>query len=266
MTTLGCLSDELGNDVETILSTADLLNLDYVEPRVVVGRNVASAPRDVLERLSAGLQKREMETPCLASPLLKTAIADGPDDPAAYDSFNAEFSIDEQVALADKLGQIAELFDTDYVRIFSGWPRPDLSWPSLLEGTLRQVVNHLYDYDVKPVMEIDHMCNVTLADDFYQLPSDLTADIEILFDTGNYVLGGGNDVMKELRRYGDSVSHVHLKDATAENCVPLGEGRVPAGEVLEYVKDRLGCSVTIESYAADTKLSNEVQTAREYLN
>lgn len=261
----GCISDEVGQDVESILNASDNLNLKYLEPRVIDGQNIADTPNKTLEKLATGLRNQNVQVPCIASPLLKTALRGGPDDPEEYDSFDAEFTLEEQRYLADRMGRIAGIFGSPRVRVFSGWSRPQLEWKSVLADQLKIVVSQLVDHGVKPVLEIDHMCNIETYSDYHRLPGSVTDELGVLFDTGNYILSGNSDVLSEIKRFGDTVSHIHLKDATIDGCVPLGEGMVPVGSVLEYAINELSCPVTIETYATETSPEIALKKARESL-
>ena len=59
-------------------------------------------------------------------------------------------------------------------------------------------------------------------------------------DVGHYIVGGG-DPVAALRRYGERVRHVHLKDVSGEVLARLRSGAT--GGFLDALRDRLFCEV-----------------------
>ena len=62
----------------------------------------------------------------------------------------------------------------------------------------------------------------------------------LTLDTGHLILGGGAP-LEGVRRWGDRINHVHLKDARRNadgwQLSLLGEGEIPVKEALRLLND-----------------------------
>lgn len=64
-----------------------------------------------------------------------------------------------------------------------------------------------------------------------------TEDVGLLFNPdAGHIVRGGQDLMACLRRHRSRIAHVHIKDVDAAgNWQPLGGGRIPWREVLDFL-------------------------------
>ncbi|USZ70128.1 sugar phosphate isomerase/epimerase (plasmid) [Halorussus salilacus] len=260
---IGVISGEVG-DTDEVLDFWRQTDIDHVEVRMVDGDNVANLSLETVEVVANRFDEIGIDVPCVASPILKTSLVGGDDNPSEYVNYDAKFGVSEQRELADDIGEKANLLGADYVRIFSGW-NEDCDWEETLPPLLESVSSILSEYGIQPLLELDHMCNVTTYEQFERISDRVSGDVGVLFDPGNYVLSGRDDVLAELDRIGDGVTHVHVKDVADGECVPLGEGDIPYAELLRRMTEYGIESLSLEALNVDVEMKSEVRKLLELL-
>ncbi len=260
---IGVISDEVGTTDE-ILDFARRTDIDHVEVRMLDGDNVANVSLETVEAVATRFDEAGLDVPCVASPILKTSLSGGDDNPSEYVNYDAQFSVSEQAELARNIGEKASVLGADYVRIFSGW-NEDCDWEEELPPLLESVASILSEYGLRPLLELDHMCNVTTYEQYERESERVSGNVGVLLDPGNYVLSGRDDVLAEVDRAGESVTHVHVKDAAAGECMPLGEGDIPYRELFERLDEYGVGSVSLEALNVDVEMESEVRTLVELL-
>lgn len=83
------------------------------------------------------------------------------------------------------------------------------------------------------------------------------------FDTGNYLFAG-EDCIKALQMYHESIAHVHLKDrrsASDLSCPPVGSGCIPIIEVIQFLlADGYDGWFTVEQYGSRQMLKDAAES------
>ncbi|MGM0125698.1 inosose dehydratase [Enterococcus sp. AZ194] len=69
-----------------------------------------------------------------------------------------------------------------------------------------------------------------------------------------HLVAGGSDALAVIKKYRHRIEYVHLKDLKGSAFVPLGEGEIPLGEIITYLKEDGYTGdwlVEIDGYAGD---------------
>lgn len=262
---LGVISDEVSRDWESVLEFCDEEDVQHLEPRIIDGVNLANLSIKEIKKYSNDLDKRNIDVICLASPILKTSLARKDDNPDKYDNFEAEFTVEEQEELTRDLIRKAEIFGADYIRIFSGWEE-NTRWEENLATILEEVLEVFEESEVEPVLELDHMCNITTFEDFKKLPESIRTRLNLLFDPGNYVQAGNKEVLAEFERVKEKSKHMHIKNTDGDNWVSLSKGIIDYPKLLKKIIESGEInSASLESYTGGSKIRNDFRKVNGYL-
>lgn len=262
---LGVISDEVSSDWESVLEFCEEEDVQHLEPRIIDDVNLANLNTKEIKKYANDLDKRNIDVICLASPILKTSLARKDDNPDKYDNFKAEFTVEEQEELTRELIRKAEIFEADYIRIFSGWEE-NTRWEEKLVTILEDVLDVFQESEVEPVLELDHMCNITTFDDFKKLPEDIRNRLNLLFDPGNYFQAGNDDILAEFERVKAKSKHMHIKNTDGDNWVGFSKGIIEYPKLLEKVMEYGEIeSASLESYTDGSKIRNDFREVNNYL-
>jgi sugar phosphate isomerase/epimerase len=84
-----------------------------------------------------------------------------------------------------------------------------------------------------------HYGSLVESADEYDALLAATEDVGLMFNPdAGHIVRGGQDLMACLRRHRSRIAHVHIKDVDAAgNWQPLGGGRIPWREVLDFLQE-----------------------------
>ncbi|MHA3770886.1 sugar phosphate isomerase/epimerase family protein [Verrucomicrobiota bacterium sgz303538] len=257
---LAILTDEVSQDLDSVIRFAQELKLDGIELRSLFGRAFKDLTREdiafVRERsLGVGLQIAGC-----ASPVFKCDL-DSPSDIAAHvDLFRR--SVETAIAL-----------ECDIVRVFTFLRRSN---PATSDD-LRRAAEHFHALldvvrgtNVRVGVENEASCIVATGPEVREFLSHLPVDpqLGVVWDPCNvlYVDGGNDPVRDDFPLVRDRVMHVHFKDASrdgsraAQTCVELGKGQVDfAAQITELRAMKYTGWITLETHWRTEALDPETQ-------
>jgi L-ribulose-5-phosphate 3-epimerase len=231
---LGVLTDEVCANFEEALDWAAEQGLKHVEVRVINGLNAVTLNDDQAIEVRRQVEVRGLFISAIASPLFKCAL-DSSRSIASGDTFGQkEESVEAHFAKLDRVIQLAKLFGTTRIRIFSFWREvhPQLYMEDIV-CHLRRAAQVARREGVQLLLENEPSCNGGFAEEVAEMVRSVDSPaLRGLWDPGNEAYGGreafpaGYGFMKDL------LAHIHLKDAYicedgTARCVPLGSGSVP---------------------------------------
>jgi len=262
---LGVLTDEVSDQFDEALSWVVEQGLNYVELRVIDGKNVADLKNDELAEVRQKVQEKQLTISAIASPLFKCkldpsrAVADGDTFGQQEESIEAHF-----IKLA-RVMEIAKLLGTTRIRIFSFWREEEP------ERYREEVVSHLKRAAAEAekeglllLLENEPSCNGGFAQEVADIVRAVDSPaLRGLWDPGNEAYGAKEAFPAGYEAMNDALAHVHLKDAYIQadgtpRCVPLGSGQVPViAQLQALAADGYDGLFTIETHfipAGGTKM------------
>jgi len=230
---LGVLTDEVSDRLDEALSWVAEQGLNYVELRVIDGKNVADLNNDELAEVRHKVQEKQLTISAIASPLFKCKldpsrlVADG-------DTFGQqEESIEVHFSKQARVMEIAKLLGTTRIRIFSFWREQE---PERYRG---EIVSHLKRAAAEAereglllLLENEPSCNGGFAQEVADIVRAVGSPaLRGLWDPGNEAYGAKEAFPAGYEAMRETLAHVHLKDAYIQadgtpRCVPLGSGQV----------------------------------------
>lgn len=228
--TLTGFADEIAPDLDSQLDLLDDLGISHLDLRKVDETNVVEWDDAKVERVKATLDERGFGVSSLGSPIGKIPVTD-PFEPH-LETF--EHALD-----------LAETFDTDYIRLFSYYIPEGDDPADHREEVLRRM---------RAKTELAEERGITLLhenekDIYGDTPArcrDLYANVEspnfgAIFDPANYLEIGCEAYPDALLQVVEFVDYLHIKDAhlgTRGEMVPAGEGDGEIEATLRAMRDR----------------------------
>ncbi len=243
--TISGFADEISTDFDEQLRTVTELGMNHICLRAADGKGIAAYSLGQAETLLLPrLDTAGVRVSSLGSPIGKIDIAD-------------DAAFERQLMQLETLCRMCDLFDCDYIRVFSFYvptDRPVDEWSETVVGKLRQFVDIAQRYDVTLIHENEKGIFGDTSARCRQLFDALAgAPFKAAFDFANFVQCGENPETC-WQSLSNDVVYFHIKDARfdAERNVLCGrgDGRVP--EILsQAVNAGYHGFLTLEPHLAD---------------
>ncbi len=224
MIRLSAFADEISADLDEQIAILHSENIHYLDLRSVWDTNVLDLTDQQIMTVKQTLNKQNIGVACIASPLGKVSISS---------SFN------EQMQKLERALELADIFQTPFVRIFSFYP-PVLSeedaengefvdpaeWRNSVHERLRAMTKRAHDADVTLLHENEKdIYGDTLARCIDLLKSINDTHLQAAFDPANFIQCGQIPFPNAYEGLRHWLRYVHVKDALADgSVVAAGEG------------------------------------------
>lgn len=224
---IAIITDEVSQDLDTVLTFMAAHSVTRVDIRAVDDRNVILFDDGELARLADRLKSAGLTVGCYCSPLLKwpkpgQSIPKGANfhgfDPAA---------MSPETAMVRSF-EVASVLGAGQIRIFSYLTYPGFT-PGDLDRDLEVLLDLAETHDVDLVLENEHVCNVaTLADIIAVCAHHPHPRLKAAIDVANQVSAGHpTPSVEELASVARLGGTVHVKDLVSRGTyVPVGQGMV----------------------------------------
>jgi L-ribulose-5-phosphate 3-epimerase len=237
---MGAVTDVFSPDVAVAAPAMRELGMRGAELRTVKGLNILEAGKEDVERALETLRDNHLEVIAIASPLLKCALKDWP----------------EQSRLADRAFDIATEAGAKIVRVFSGLRAAEP------EKSFERVVDLLQDLADKAVhrgliiaLENDRACNIATAQEMAGVLAAIDhSNLRLVWDPAAAYISGEKPFpsgykMLDMKR----IALVHAKDCTLEGHMPvwepLGGGDIDwQGQIDALAEDEYEGFINLETY------------------
>lgn len=221
--TLSFINDEYSENISECIHFCKKHNVHHIELRKINAQNILNIKDIDIEKIALLLSKNNIRVSCIASPFLK------------WDRKNNQTSSDfnfykhkDDVYYLNKLIQIADIFSTNNIRIFSYIKSTDFDMSNFVDY-LKRVDEFLEQKNKNFLLENEPICNISHIHHLYTLfHENKFKHIFPLIDLGNaYFLEEAID-RNELEFLKKSCFYYHIKDFNGEQkCyVPLGKGNI----------------------------------------
>lgn len=244
----GFIFSGLGDEISPVLSeqmdTFEKLGIKYIETRVVNGVNVSKLTIDQAKAAKGELDSRGFKVSAVSSPIGKTFITE---------------AFDEELKLFKHVVEVAKIFESNYIRIFSFFI-PEGEAP---EKYREEVISRL-----KVMVEIAEENNITLLHEnekgvYGDSPERLldmfksinSNNLKLTLDAPNFIKAGYEVYPKAFDMLYDYIGYVHLKDSLNDKTiVPFGTGETHALEYLRRLNDKdFQCFLALEPHVHEIK-------------
>jgi len=213
---LSVITDEISMDFAHALEVMKQHNCTGAELRSLWDTNIADLPQEQLDWARKLLDKSGLECCCIASPLYKCELPGSGSGALGRTHQARERGPEEQMDLLKHCAEVAKMFGTKNIRIFSYWRRGPLT-PEIadaIEAGLSDAVKFAEDNDIVLLMENEHACYLGTGVETAEFLARFNSPaLRAVWDPGNAFFAGENpfpDGYEAIRNY---VAHVHVKDA-----------------------------------------------------
>ncbi len=256
---LGVISDEISQDLDVVIKTANDYKLDAIELRSVFDVKVQDLKQDHITKLKDALAAADLEVISIASPFLKCEI-------------DSEREYRQHIEIFRRCIEIGRELGTDLIRGFTFWRRDGLDglpkyWNQIVEK-FQKPAEIAEKEDVILEVENEQSCFVGTGVDLSRFLKEVDSEnVEAIWDPGNAYY---DDAREEAYPVGYEalkpwIVHVHLKDVVINKetgkpeCVPIGTGDVDIEGQLEALKrdEYRGC-VSLETHWRPKALDEEL--------
>lgn len=239
MPVISIINDEISDNIREMVAFLKERKLKKLEIRSFGKKNIANIAFPVLRRYAAYLKKNQLQVSALASPLLKWDRAGRKS--GGKNILNSHYYQLENSSY-EKFFQIADIFQTKYIRIFSF-----LRYPGFKLADLDEVIAELLvlakRYDKVLLIENEPVCNIRDCQGLAGFAARFCSPrLKILLDPGNLYHEGDNLDYSVLAPYKDLIAYVHVKDFSPERSgyVPLGEGAINYKRFISWLGSEPG--------------------------
>ena len=272
---LGVITDEISQDLDQALEFIASYSLSYCELRSIGGKNIMSMSQPELERAKQLIDKHHFHVSDIGSPIYKWDLPEIPALPTRErDTFRAQFTEQDAEEVLNKSFQIARLFGTENVRIFSYWrvADPDKAYPHVVKR-LRKAAELAAQNKIFLVLENEPSCNVATGKELGRMLRDINSPwLRGNWDPANSVdlyevpYPDGYNLVRGLFR------HMHIKDLVRDpktgktHYVPVGKGVVDfPGQFRALIKDGYQGTMSLETHYRRPD-GNKLESTRECLD
>lgn len=251
---LSIVTDEISQDLEHALEVCQDLGVDTVELREVYGSNIVFHDADSLQRIKSLLRQKGFRVCSIASPFLKCPLWSAVQ---AIDTTDGEQA--RQWQILQRSFEMADLFDTPFVRTFSFLRVPD---PSSVRDTVLEViakaVQRTEKVGLKLIIENEHACNIaTGAETGWLLERIASGSFGVIWDPGNAANLEARPFPEGYAYVRKRVLHMHAKDMNkqfpnverAERYVKIGDGCIDyTGQFRALDTDGYNGMISLETH------------------
>ncbi len=235
-------ADEIHTDIKVQVKQLQDLGIKYIEFRSANGKNVADYSLEEVKELKKYLSENNIRISAIGSPIGKIMITD---------DFEPHFEVYKKVV------EIAKLFETPYIRMFSFYiPKgedPEIYHDEVLNRTKR-MIDYAKIHNIILLHENEKDIYGDIAPRCFNLFKTFYCDnFKCTFDFANFVQCR-QDTLKAYELLKPYIEYIHIKDAVLETgeVVPAGEGDGNVHEILKEL-DKSGYNgyLSLEPHLAE---------------
>lgn len=253
---LGIITDELSQDLEKALQFLTSQGLGYCELREIWNQNIMNLSAEELDRARRIVQKYRLRVHGIASPIFKYDLPGTAPPERQRDIFRATFADADTDGLLHRAFDIARMFSTNRIRIFSYWrvEDPQTVFPKVRDR-LAQAARIAGQNRMTLMLENEHTCNVGTGKELGQMLRAVNSPhLRGNWDPANAALLGEVSYPDGYREVQGLFDHMHVKDFKKDLqtgkpvWLPLGEGMIDyVGQFRALQRDRYAGTMSVET-------------------
>ncbi len=271
---LGIITDEISQDLDEALDFLAAHNLTHCELREISKKNIMNLSQEELTRARDLIRKRGFRVSDIASPLFKYNLPEMPArENEKRDTFSATFTDQDTDDLLRRAFEIARLFDTNKIRIFSYWrvDDPEKAYPHV-RTRLARAAAIAGKEKMLLVLENEPACNIGSGKELGRLLREVNSPhLRGVWDPGNVTMLGEVPYPDGYREVRGLFAHMHVKDAKRNSqtgkldWVPVGDGMVDfRGQFNALREDKYAGTMSLETHYRRPD-GNRMESTRESL-
>jgi sugar phosphate isomerase/epimerase len=213
---LSVITDEISLDLAHALDVMREFGVRGAELRGLWDTNIADLPMEKAREAKAILADNGMAVSVIASPFFKCPLTDDEAGETGNTHLAATRKMDDQMALLHRCIDLANLFETNMIRVFAFWKRGPLT---------REIEDRIVEAFAEPVrvaeqhgmvlaLENEHACYLgTGADTARVLKRVGSPALQGVWDPGNAFFADEVPFPAGYEAMRGCIAHVHVKDA-----------------------------------------------------
>ena len=220
MIKLSAFSDEAGSSIEEQISAMKRNGISYTELRSIDGKNVSAFTLDEAKAYQKTFEENGISVWSIGSPLGKADI---------------EVDFAEYEKKVRHVCELAKIFKTDKIRMFSFWHANDKE--EKVYENLRKMVAIGKEYGVQMCHENEKDIFGDIAERVLKIMENVDG-LKYIYDPANF-LQCDEPADKTLDLFHNKTEYFHIKDVIVESgaLVPAGYGDGKIKELLEGITD-----------------------------
>jgi sugar phosphate isomerase/epimerase len=238
---LAAITDEISQDFEHALDVLREYDIQGAELRGLWGTNIADLTDAQAERAQSALKARGMNVVALSTPFFKCDLAVGTQNAGEAEGrmhLAQALPFEKQIAMLKRCIELAQFFETPYLRVFSFWRKAVLT-PEIeaqIGAAFQEPLALAEKADLTLLLENEHACFIGTGAEAARVAQAIASPhFKICWDPGNAFCADetpfpdGYEVVKPY------FAHIHIKDAVMREseekgrhpqwCV-VGEGEI----------------------------------------
>ena len=258
---LGLVTDEVSDDLQEALEIAKSWGLDCIELHRVWGKNICDVDAATLSKAMRIVRESGLTVTNIDSLTLRCSLDD-----------DEEYS--EHIKHLKRSIEVAPLFDTNVVRLFSFWKVDNVEdkWERIFEK-MELPIKIAEQAGMMLGFENVSSGNIGTSDDLVRLFDHFRSpNLKLIWDPGNaYASGEEKPFPDGYEKVKSKIIHIHLKDAVIDDqgknvWKPVGQGAVGYGKHLEgLLKDNYAGVVALETHCTSAS-GSKIEGTKESLD
>jgi sugar phosphate isomerase/epimerase len=259
---LGVVTDEISDDLKEAVEIAKSWGLEYIELHKVWGKNICDADEATLSKTLRIVKESGLIVTNIDSLTLRCDL----DNDEEYSEHMKHFM---------RSIQIAPLFDTNVVRLFSFWKEENLDdekWDRIFEK-MELPIKIAEKEGIILGFENVSSGNIGTSDDLIKLFKNFDSpNLKLIWDPGNaYAAGEDNPFPDGYEKIKSKIIHIHIKDALRDEqgkntWKPVGQGKVDyKGHFEGLLKDNYQGVIALETHCASAS-GSKIEGTKESLD
>ncbi|MBU1092429.1 Gfo/Idh/MocA family oxidoreductase [Patescibacteria group bacterium] len=266
MHNISIISDEISDNIDDVISFCKRNSLHNIELRSVSGKNLMYHNAASLKKIAKKLSANKLSVNCIASPILKWSHLG---KKTIVKSFRTHGFNEKNVDYASVF-ELAALFKAKDIRIFSylkykGFKIEDLQEEFGKLIALAKKYNMCLLLENEPACNIDTVVMLDEAIRYFNSPR-----LKVLLDIGNLYEIGLPLKTADIKKLGDAVKCVHVKDYSVHDkkYKTIGEGSI---NYKKHVADLINFSgkniiYSLETHTGESKAIDSQNSVFELRN
>jgi sugar phosphate isomerase/epimerase len=239
---IGVVTDEISNNLVEAIEIAKSWGLDYIELHSVWGENICDIDDAELSRVISIVRKSGMTVTNIDSLTLRCHLQN-----------NDEYC--QHIKHLLRSIEIAPLFNTNIVRLFSFWKEQNPNWELIFEK-MELPIKIAEREGIILGFENVSSGNIGTSDDLVRLFNYFDSpNLKLIWDPGNaYAAGEKTPYPNGYEKIKDRIIHVHVKDAIFDEqgnriWKPIGQGEVDyKGQMKALLDDKYQGIIALETH------------------
>jgi sugar phosphate isomerase/epimerase len=258
---IGVVTDEISDDLEEAIQIAKSWGLEHIELHRVWGENICDVNEAALSKAIRIVRASGLAVTSIDSLTLRCRLED-----------DEEYS--QHIKHLLRSIEIAPLFDTDVVRLFSFWKEENVEekWNQIFEK-MELPIKIAEREGVILGFENVSSGNIGTSDDLVRLFDRFDSpNLKLIWDPGNaYAAGEEKPFPDGYEKIKGKITHIHVKDAALNEqgknvWKPIGQGKVNyKGHLEALLKDNYQGIISLETHCISAS-GSKVEGTKESLD